>query len=68
MKRRDVKDLSTKSKEELMQMLTQLREEMKKNTLEIAMRKLKNVSFLREKKKDIARILTKIREKELTNL
>lgn len=68
MKRRDVKDLSTKSKEELMQMLTQLREEMKKNTLEIAMRKLKNVSVLREKKKDIARILTKIREKELTNL
>jgi len=68
MKKNTLSEFKSKSKEELHKLLLELREEVAKLLVERGSRKLKNVSLLREKKKDIARILTIIHQKELAQL
>lgn len=65
MKKNEKKELGLKSKGELAVVAKRLRAEMKKIVIEINAKRLKNVSLLREKNKDLACILTMLREKEL---
>ena len=58
MKRRQIKELSTKSKNELVALLVKEQEDLAKINLERKARRLKNVALISEKKKDIARINT----------
>ena len=68
MKKNTLSEFKSKSKEELHKLLLEHREEVAKLLVERGSRKLKNVSLLREKKKDIARILTIIHQKELVQI
>lgn len=65
MKRRDLKELTTKSKEELIKMLKEYQDEVEKITIQEKAGRLKNVMLSSQKRKDIARILTMIRNKEI---
>lgn len=65
MKRRDLKELTTKSKEELIKMLKEYKSEVEKITIQEKAGRLKNVMLSSQKRKDIARILTMIRNKEI---
>ncbi|MBU4204585.1 50S ribosomal protein L29 [Patescibacteria group bacterium] len=56
-------DLRKKSKEELQRNIQELRESLSKLFFKLAANKLKNVKEIRNIKKDIARILTVIKEK-----
>lgn len=64
MKSKDVKQLHDKSEKELKEMLKKAKEELIKLKMELATRKLKNSHLLMEKRHDISRIKTIIREKE----
>lgn len=55
-------DLRKKSKSELYSLLAELREKKKKLKIDLASAKLKNVKEISKVKKDIARILTILRE------
>lgn len=65
MKTRDIKDLHAKTAEELAGMYKTLKDEVLQLNLEKAQNKLKNTRSIFWKKKDIARILTILRQKEL---
>ncbi|MBM3283361.1 50S ribosomal protein L29 [Candidatus Gottesmanbacteria bacterium] len=67
MKKNQIAQLRLKSAEELKAMLSQGRNEIKKLLVEVKARKLKNTASVGQKKKDIAQILTFIREKELVS-
>lgn len=64
MKTKDKKELFTKSKEELQNLLKETRQALLTLQLEIAQNKLKNTRSIFFKKKDIARMLTALRERE----
>ncbi|OGG00120.1 50S ribosomal protein L29 [Candidatus Gottesmanbacteria bacterium RBG_13_37_7] len=66
MKKKEIKELAFKSVKELSETIGKLRKEIKRIMMDQASGKLKNVSLVREKKKDIARLLTAVRGKELT--
>ncbi len=68
MKRKQLKELDLKSDRELKEILDKLTIEVKKLLVNRASGKLKNVSLIREKKKEIAQIKTKFRERELSQL
>ena len=68
MKKKETKELTLKSPEELQVMLGKVRKELAKIILEIKSGRMKNVSLARNKKKDIAKILTVIRDKELNKI
>jgi large subunit ribosomal protein L29 len=57
------KELRTKKIEELKKILNEKREKIKNLKFDLAQGKLKNVREIREIKKDIARILTILKEK-----
>ena len=58
------KELRQKTIEDLRKLERELRERLRRLRFDLASGKVKNVRELREVKKDIARILTVIREKE----
>jgi large subunit ribosomal protein L29 len=57
------KDLRKKKKEELENLLKEKREKLAKLKLDLSLGKLKNVKEIKETKKDIAKILTVLKEK-----
>lgn len=57
------KELRQKSKPELEKLLRDLREKLRQLKFDLAAGKLKNVREIREVKRDIARILTLLKEK-----
>lgn len=65
MKRKDFFALRSKDNQELEKLLSQLEKEAVNINLSIAMRKEKNTGSRKGKKKDIARILTILRERNL---
>lgn len=64
MKSNQIKELQTKSKVELMKQLADIDRELVKLQLEVVSGKSKNTAILREKRKDIARIQTKLRAQD----
>lgn len=64
MKTKDIKDLHTKTMEELSGMYKAAREELLELNLSKSQNKLKNLRSIFLKKKDIARVLTILKEKE----
>lgn len=67
MKSKVKKELHTKTIQELKQLLKETRDGLFKLKLEHARKKLKNTSLISEKRKEIAKIMTIIREGELKN-
>ena len=67
MKTQEFKNLRQKNEKELIDMVKNLKKEMTKLRLELSMKKIKNVSIIRGKRKDIARILTILKERKLQN-
>lgn len=65
MKKNQIVELRSKSIEELKRLLEETQSEIKKLIMELKSRKLKNTASIEQKRKDIARILTFVREKEL---
>lgn len=66
MKRKELDELKTKSPEQLAKLVADLEKEKANLRLELAQGKLKNVHTLLKKKKDIARMMTILRTKVLT--
>lgn len=64
MKIKEKKELQQKSIKELKLLLQQVKEELFRLRLEKFQKKLKNTSSIFQKRKDIARILTILKEKE----
>ncbi|MBI2074391.1 MAG: 50S ribosomal protein L29 [Candidatus Levybacteria bacterium] len=64
MKTKVKKELHTKTIEELKSLVNQTREELSNLKLEKVRKKLKNTSSILQKRKDMARILTILNEKE----
>lgn len=64
MKRKDIKDIRTKTLKELKSLVGTAREELLTLNLSKSQNKLKDLRSIFWKKKDIARMLTVIREKE----
>jgi ribosomal protein L29 len=67
MKLKDKKEIFTKSDKELKKILLEAKEELFKLNLEQTQRKLKNTRQIFWKKKEIAMILTALKEKELVS-
>lgn len=61
-----VKDIRKKSKEDLAKLLKELRENVRSLRFKIVSKEIKNHQLLRLARKDIARILTILREKNET--
>ena len=59
-----IKELREKNTEELKKLLADKRETLRKLRFDVSSKQIKNVRELRNTKKDIARILTLIREKK----
>lgn len=66
MKRKEIKELHQKNKEELKIMLEKTAREIVNLRMEKQSGKLKNISFLNQKKRELARIKTIIKEKEIS--
>ncbi|MCL4339281.1 50S ribosomal protein L29 [Patescibacteria group bacterium] len=66
MKKSVFKDLRNKSDEELKKMVADTKKELVKIMIQHKSGKLKDVMLSRRKKKDIARMLTILREKKIT--
>lgn len=58
-----IEELRSRSVEELEKMLAETRGQLQKLYFKVAQRELKNVREIRQKKKEVARILTIIKEK-----
>lgn len=67
MKTREKKDLFTKEKAELIKKLKDTRDELFTMKLDLTQNKLKNTKSITTKRKEIALILTALKEKELEN-
>jgi ribosomal protein L29 len=67
MKKKELQELRTKTKDELIKLLESKNKELSQLNLDKAMRRLTNSDLLRHTKKDIARIQTRLNMKELTN-
>lgn len=65
MKTKDRKEIFTKSEKELVKALKEARENLFNLNLELKQNKLKNTRTIFWKKKEIAMILTSLKEKEL---
>jgi ribosomal protein L29 len=57
------KELREKNKEELLKIVSEKKEKIRKIRFDIAAKQVKDARALRNEKKDIARVLTLIREK-----
>lgn len=58
MKTKEKQDLHTKTKDELLVLVTKRKEEIMKAKLEVPAKKPKNVNEIKTKMKDVARLLT----------
>jgi ribosomal protein L29 len=58
MKRKQVEELQTKTKAELLKLLEELKKEVQNAKIDIAMHKTMNTAQIKEKGKDIARVQT----------
>ena len=58
MKKQVKEELKTKTKEELLKTLKDVRKEISKLSLDISLQKEKNTALLKTKKKEVTRILT----------
>lgn len=67
MKHRDKKNIFTKEEKELVKKLKDARTELFNLKMDLTQNKLKNVKSVISKRKEIAVILTALREKELEN-
>lgn len=67
MKTRDKKDLFTKDAKELIKKLKDTRDELFTMKIDLTQNKLKNPKSITTKRKEIALILTALKEKELEN-
>lgn len=65
MKKQEFTSLRQKNDKELITIISALRKELTKLRLEMALRKVKNVSMIGQKKKDIAQILTLLEERKI---
>lgn len=65
MKKKDVQELRNKSIKELRELMRKIQEELVKLRTELGAGKLKNVHQVKLKRRDLARIKTILREKEL---
>lgn len=65
MKHQDVQLLQTKTVEELNQQVRQLRDDIGKISIERASETLHNTAVISKKKKELAQVLTALRQKEL---
>lgn len=65
MKRKEVRELISKTKEELMSKLQELKKDREKMHVERGAHRLQKTATIGQKKKDIARILTVLKQKEL---
>ncbi len=65
MKKQDLKNLRTKTTQELETLIKERVEEMAKLKIDQAMKKNKNVHLYSAKRKDIAQILTVLKEKKV---
>lgn len=65
MKKSKITEILSKSEAEIRKVLTEAKEEITKLKIELATKKLKNVSVIGEKRKLIARILTHLKKTEL---
>ncbi len=63
MKVKEIKELKAKSKDELAQLLNEKRIQLLKTEFDVKMGKIKNSNIIKELKKDIARILTFMKQK-----
>lgn len=66
MKKKEIKELQLKTNEELKKMTDEAKAEIKKLTVEKNTGKQKNVNLVRNRRRDIARLLTIVRQKELS--
>lgn len=57
-----IKEIREKNSEELKKLLNEKREAVRKSRFEIAAKQIKNIREMRNNKKDIARILTTLKE------
>lgn len=63
--KKDIKDISSKTEKDLKDLLKSKREELFKLSLDNKQNKLKNTRVIFNTRKEIARVLTLIREREL---
>ena len=64
MKSQDIKELHNKTTDELIKSIEDLKNDVAQLSIDHAVGKVKNVNESRQKKKDIARVLTILSEKE----
>ncbi len=64
--KKDVKDISSKTEKDLKDLLKSKREDLFKLNLDNKQNKLKNTRIIFNTRKEIARIMTLIKEKQLT--
>lgn len=64
--KKDVKDISSKTEKDLKDLLKSKREDLFKLNLDNKQNKLKNTRIIFNTRKEIARVLTLIKEKQLT--
>lgn len=67
MKKTQLRDYASRSKEELIALVLKEKEALQKNRLVSTVKKTKNVREIYMKRKEIAQLKTLIREKELKN-
>lgn len=65
MKKKELSQLRTKSIDELAKTAAQLNEEIAQLSLEVKVGKHKNVRTIKNKRRELAQVLTVLREKEL---
>ncbi len=68
MKSKDLKELHTRTREELLKAIVDARAEISKMQIDLVRGTNKNINAVRNKKKDLARFLTIVKEKEVTNV
>lgn len=68
MKSKDLKELHTRTREELLKAIIDVRAEISKLEIDLSRKINKNINVVRNKKKDLARFLTIVKEKEVSNV
>lgn len=66
MKKQDIQQLSTKTKDELRKQAEKIRDDIGKIAIERASKTLHNTAIISKKKKEFAQVLTALRQKEMT--
>lgn len=67
MKSKEVKELTNKTKADLKKMLDEMHLDLSRQKMDLKLGKGKNTAVLKEIKRDIARVLTVLKQKEVEN-